>query len=443
MAVTIPIISEFDGRGIKRAIEEFKSLETTGEKAKFALSKAAVPAAAALAGLAAAAGVSAKAAMEDQKQQQELARTIQMSTLATGEQIKTNEKFIAQMERQYAISDGELRPALANLVRGTGELEYSQELLGIAMDISAATGKDLGSVTEALSKAYAGNTKALRTLDPSLTMLIKSGATTDEMFQALAHTFQGAAATSANSLEGQTKKLTIALDNAKENIGFALLPVVEALLPVLDKMAQFVQDNTHVVVILGAAIGGLAASVLAINAALKIYQATLVVVKIAQAALNFVMSANPIGLVIIGIAALVAAFVILEKKFGIVSMAVQWLGEQFYKWIINPLKTIIDLASRAAAAVGKIAGGIGGAITKVIPGLADGGIVTSPTLAMIGEGGEPEAVIPLSQLDRYGGGGGINITINSTVADDRLGDVIVNALRQYNRRSGPINVAVS
>jgi SLT domain-containing protein len=159
--------------------------------------------------------------------------------------------------------------------------------------------------------------------------------------------------------------------------------------------------------------------------------------------LNFVMSANPIGLVIIAVGALVAAFVILEKRFGIVSGAIKFLGEQFYNWIINPLKTIIDLAGKAASAVGKIAGGIGGAISAVIPGLADGGIVTSPTLAMIGEGGEPEAVIPLSQLDRYGGGGGTHITINSTVADDRLGDVIVNALRQYNRRSGPISIAVA
>ena len=46
MAINIPIISEFDGKGVSKAIKQFKQLETTGEKAQFAIKKAAVPAAA-------------------------------------------------------------------------------------------------------------------------------------------------------------------------------------------------------------------------------------------------------------------------------------------------------------------------------------------------------------------------------------------------------------
>jgi hypothetical protein len=65
--------------------------------------------------------------------------------------------------------------------------------------------------------------------------------------------------------------------------------------------------------------------------------------------------------------------------------------------------------------------GIGGKGFDVpdIPMLADGGIVTAPTLAMIAEGNEPEAVIPLSKLGSMGfggNGGGNNITSMSTVA---------------------------
>lgn len=499
MAVTIPIISEFDGKGIKRAIAEFKSLETNGEKAKFALKKAAVPAAAALTALAGAATISAKAAIEDQAQQQELARQITAVTGATDKQIKENERLIASMERQFAVSDAQLRPALGQLVRGTGDLTRAQQLLEVALDISAATGKDLESVTVALSKAENGqytalqrlgiplgeNTKSMQALakaekdrEAALQRVIKLDGEQAAMAELtakdhakleeakrkladadfllaeaqqqagdfakdLANTFGGAASKAAETLEGRTKRMAIAMDNAKENIGFALLPVIEAVIPVLEKMSYWIQDNTKVAVIIGGVIAALSVTILAANVAIKAWAVVTKLVTAAQWLLNVALNANPIGLVIIAIAALVAAFVILEKKFGVVSMAVQWLGEQFYKWIINPLKTIIDLAGKAASAVGKIAGGIGGAISKVIPGLADGGIVTSPTLAMIGEGGEPEAVIPLSQLANFGGGGGINITINSTVADDRLGDVIVNALRQYNRRSGPINVAVA
>jgi hypothetical protein len=58
---------------------------------------------------------------------------------------------------------------------------------------------------------------------------------------------------------------------------------------------------------------------------------------------------------------------------------------------------------------------------------------------VVGEAG-PEAVIPLSRMGQMGN---VTININANVADERLGDVIVNALRQYNRRSGPVNIAVA
>jgi hypothetical protein len=75
--------------------------------------------------------------------------------------------------------------------------------------------------------------------------------------------------------------------------------------------------------------------------------------------------------------------------------------------------------------------------------LAEGGIVTRPTFSLIGEGGEPEAVIPLSKLGGMGGGDVYNITINSKIADASLPDVIVGELRKFNRRSGAINIQVA
>ena len=80
MAINIPIISEFDGKGVSKAIKQFKQLETTGEKAQFAIKKAAIPAAAALAGLAVALGDATQAAMEDQAEQAALALTLQNVT---------------------------------------------------------------------------------------------------------------------------------------------------------------------------------------------------------------------------------------------------------------------------------------------------------------------------------------------------------------------------
>ena len=75
-----------------------------------------------------------------------------------------------------------------------------------------------------------------------------------------------------------------------------------------------------------------------------------------------------------------------------------------------------------------------------IPELAQGGIVTGPTLAMIAEGNEPEAVIPLSKLGSMGfGGGSTNITVNVNGGDPNS---IVRALQQYTRNTGPLPVGI-
>jgi hypothetical protein len=114
----------------------------------------------------------------------------------------------------------------------------------------------------------------------------------------------------------------------------------------------------------------------------------------------------------------------------------------FYKSIFNGIAKLWNsTVGKLSFSVPDWVPGLGGKGFKVpqIPMLAEGGIVTGPTLAMIGEAG-PEAVVPLSKMGQMGN---VTININSTVADARLGDIIVNALKQYNRRSGPIQVSVA
>ena len=77
-----------------------------------------------------------------------------------------------------------------------------------------------------------------------------------------------------------------------------------------------------------------------------------------------------------------------------------------------------------------------------IPALAEGGLVTRPQVALIGEAG-PELVVPLDRVGDMGGGDTYQININAAVADARLGGVIVDALRSYNRRTGPIDITIS
>ena len=268
MAVSIPIISEFDGKGISKAITEFKNLEGAGAKAQFAIKKAAVPAAAALTALAAAAFSSAKAAMEDEAAQVQLALALKNNTSATDAQIKANEDFISTQGKLFGVTDDDLRPAIARLVTQTHDLDKAQRLVSIAQDVSAGTGKDLSTVTEALAKAAGGSTTALGKLSPELKQLMKDGLSADEAIAKLAETFDGAASTAAETAQGKFKRLGVALNETKESIGAGLLPAVEKVLPFLTKFGDFAQNNTDLFLKVAGAIALIAAATVAVNVAM-------------------------------------------------------------------------------------------------------------------------------------------------------------------------------
>ena len=432
MSLSIPIISEFDGTGVKKAIAQFNDLEGAGAKAGFALKKAMVPAIAVLGGLAAGLGVATKAAVEDQKAQDLLANQLRTSAMATDDVIAQNESFITSMSMAKAVADDELRPAMANLVRSTGSVEVAQGLMSTALDIAAATGKDLETVTLALGKAANGQTAALTKLDPSLKGVIDSSSTLDEITAALSVSFGGAADVAAKSYEGRMKSLSIAMSETKESIGAALLPALEALLQVLQPLAVFAQENTQVFLILVAVIGSVAAAVVAANIAMKIYQATLIATKLATIALNVVTSANPFVLVAAAVVALTAAMVFLEIKFSAMSRAFDMFGNAIIV-VTGPLGILIGMLRKLDSLRESLGGFNLGGIK--IPGFADGGIVTKPTLAMVGEKG-PEAIVPLGKGI---GGGGITVNVTGGISTSaQIGQAVYDSLLQYKQVYGPL-----
>jgi hypothetical protein len=438
MALSIPIISEFSDKGIKKAIAEFKQLEGAGAKSAFALKKAMVPAVAVIGTLTAGLGMATAAAVDDQKAQDLLAQQLRTSAMATDEAIASNEEFISGMSRAFAVADDELRPAMANLVRSTGSVETAQSLMNTALDIAAATGKDLETVTLALGKAANGQTAALTKLDPSLKGVIDSSSSLDDITQALAVSFGGAATVSAESFDGRMRGMKIALDETKESIGAALLPVLEKLLQIMKPVADFAQENTTVFLILAGVIGGVATAVIAANVAMKIYQATLVLTKIATVALNVATSANPFVIVAAAVVALTAAMVYLEIKFSLMSKAFDKFGNAIMV-VTGPLGVLIGSLRKLVELKDAIGSFDIGDIN--IPGFADGGIVTKPTLAMVGEKG-PEAIIPLSQMGGMGGGVTVNVTGGLSTSAE-IGQAVVNAIRAYNRSAGPAQIQVA
>lgn len=271
MALGVDIVSAFDGKGIKDAIEEFKKLETNGQKAQFAIQKAALPAAAALAGLAAAAGLAVKGAIEDQQEQAKLAQVLTQVTGATNQTITANEDYLKSIERTTIFAASEMRPALASLVVASGDLEQSQNDLRLAMDIATATGTPLLSVTDALGKAYNGNMKGLQSLSPALKDNIKEGQSLDEVFTELNATFGGATAAATNTAAGQMTLLKNQLKSLSDSFGMALLPIVQAIVPVFASLANFAENNRTAFLALAAVVALLSAAILAATTAIKLH----------------------------------------------------------------------------------------------------------------------------------------------------------------------------
>jgi hypothetical protein len=460
-SINIPIISEFDAKGISKAVKEFQSLEGASAKASFAMKKAALPAAAAIAGIGIALVGATKAAMEDQAEQVQLALALANVTGATDEQIKATEDMISKMSLASGVADSELRPAFASLVRGTKDIATATDALALAQDISAGSGKDLATVSDALAKAYGGNMKGLQALSPEIKAMIKDGASLDDVINVLGGSFGGASAAAAETAEGGMKRLGIAFNETKESLGAALLPALEAVLPVLIKFGAWAQDNTEIILLVAGAIAAVSAAILIFNTAVGLATAINTLFALSLTAAQLAM----VGFITLGIAVLIIALVALYKKFDIVQKIVDAVFEAmvtggkavfdglttYFKAIFNIYKTLFNgIAKLWNNTIGKLEftipswvpliGGEGFSVPS-IPMLADGGIVTGPTLAMIGERG-PEAVIPLS--GRNSGMGNYTININGGLGSSaEIGTAVVNAIRAFNRQNGPANIAVA
>jgi hypothetical protein len=282
MSIRIPIISEFDDKGVQRAAKEFSSLEKTSEKVGLGLEKAFVPAVAAVGALATGLGLAAKAAIEDETAQEALANQLRNSTGASQEQIAAVEDAISVMSRQAAVADDKLRPAFEALVRGTKDINEAQDLMGLVLDISRAKQLDTTTVADALAKAYEGNFKAIKQLTPEMSTLISEGADLETIINVLGGTFGGANQAFVDTAEGGMAKLNIAWSEATETIGKALIPVIEELIPIITDMAEWVEQNSELVVILGGAIGGMASAVVLAKGALEVYNTMTVATKTAN-----------------------------------------------------------------------------------------------------------------------------------------------------------------
>jgi hypothetical protein len=231
-ALTLKLIADIDdfNKNLNKGSTEVEGfggkIEKFGKVAAAAFAAAAA-AAVAYAGKLAIDGV--KAAIEDEAAQVRLAGALERATGATRDQIAAVEKQITKTALATGVADDQLRPALARLAISTGDTAKAQDLLNLALDVAQATGKPVETVANALGKAYDGNTAALGKLGIGLSAAeLKTMSFTDVQGK-LSDLFGGAAAANAETFQGRMNRLKVAFDEAKETIGFALLPIIEKL----------------------------------------------------------------------------------------------------------------------------------------------------------------------------------------------------------------------
>jgi hypothetical protein len=459
MTISIPIISEFSDKGIKRAQKEFSQLETVGQRASFAIKKAAIPAALAVGALAAA-GKSALAAGEEVNSANN--RILQINNamgLFGSETQKVTDRITKLAEAQgteLGISNLTIKATQAKLLTFKN-LAKSAKTVGGAFDRANKAALDMAAAGFGSAEGNAVQLgKALENPIKGIAALAKSGVTfTDqekekiktlvesnkmleaqEMVLAAIETQVGG---TAKATADDTKRMQEGFAQFQQSLGLGLLPILEAVTPVLLGMANWAKENPGTFKVLAAAIGAIAISILAINAA---------------------MALNPISAIAIGVVALIAGVVLAYKRFETFRNIVDTIFSgikigfglvvDYLKFVAGIYKGIFNGIAKAwNNTVGKISFEIPSWVPKIggkgfsvpqIPMLAQGGIVNQATLAVIGESG-PEAVIPLDRMGEFGaGGGGINVTVNAGLmsSPDQVGQQIIEAIQKAQRRSGVV-----
>jgi len=207
-------------------------------------------------------GRAVKAFAEDDKAARALGQTLNNLGLAFGSNAATVNGYISRLEQQTGVLDDELRPAMDRFLRATLSVTKSQELLNLALDISAGTGKSLTQVSQSLQKAYLGQNQALGRLGVGLSKAELTSSSFEEIQQRLNVLFAGQASLAASTYAGELAKLQVAANNAKETIGKGFVdalktasgsstidPIIEGIGKVSNAIAAFTRETGKAIAI--------------------------------------------------------------------------------------------------------------------------------------------------------------------------------------------------
>jgi hypothetical protein len=174
-----------------------------------------------------------KAAIEDEKANAKLARTLINVAGATQKTVDEVLAYSRATELATGVTEDELRPSLNRLAIATGNARKAMELQGLALDVAAGSGKSLDAVTQALAKAYEGNTASLGRLGIGISAAELKTMSFDDITKRLSETFAGQADVAANTFEGRIARLRLAFEDVRDSLAEKLLPLIERFITFL------------------------------------------------------------------------------------------------------------------------------------------------------------------------------------------------------------------
>jgi hypothetical protein len=451
MALAIPIITEYVGTGLDKFKRELAQAETKTQKAGLVIKKAMLPATAAL-GAFGGFMIGAARGAEDARIANEKLGNV-LSSMGWGATTDRVSAYAEQLEKTIAV-DADVIKATQTKLATFSELTKTVNTAGGAFDRATKAALDMAAAGFGTAEGNAVQLgKALQDPIKGIAALAKSGVTftkqekekirtlvesnklleaQDMILDAIEKQVGGTAEASASSFD----KMKFALAGVSDTFGDMLLPVIDALAPKLAALSAWAQANPALMKLVTLAFVGLTSAVIALNIAMALNPITLIAIAIASL----------IGLLTVAYARFegfrkVVDFVFKEVRYNI------GLVVEAFKDMVTAVKAVFNgIGSAWNNTFGQISfdipniPGLPGRGTKIqfpkIPALADGGIVTGPQLALIGEAG-PEAVIPLDRMGSMGGGD-VNIYVQG--ADP---NAVVDALRTYMFRNGSVPIKVA
>ena len=254
------ISSDFDNKGVKAAEKGLLAFGKSALKATIGITSASI----AVAKLNRFLKESTQAALSDQKAVASLNKTLANSGFGmAAEQVS---QFIDAAQMATGVTEDSLRPAFISLFNAVGSVTKAERLLNVALDVSAATGRDVTSVTAAFGKAALGSNTAIQRLGLGISKAELASADFNDIMAKLERKFKGTAAAAADTMGGKFDRMRIAVAEAKEEVGKGLLDAFDTL---AREGGQDIDTLQRKIVDLGTSVGDFARGLGVITARLK------------------------------------------------------------------------------------------------------------------------------------------------------------------------------